>query len=425
MPPSDSYKNRWLSNRRTPANGADPRHVVILQRSRSPLLYSWHLNWDEVAPGSFTRASAAMRQEAASRPATEAFVGGIDTSGAKIYSAPISVNGPGTWALVDSYAGALDVALAFGGGMVPLPRYRTGFVTEGEPWAFIVTAAGALIARRLDGETVDETIAAANVTRVSAVMGVTSRYRDITQGLLVFYVLSTGGVYYKALIDGVWEGPSEVADAPASPVDIGAGRTWDYRIWLHISDAAGAVYEVMSKMAISANANLEYLTAAVSTTIDVYEVTYNDLQSPDEYITASLGAEVTVLWGLAPVLLAVANLDDGAGNWGLKVKLDFDADLYSVAGNDTAFQLIDASSFGFDCTAIAQESARRLVLPVAEFNNAVNPIRLVYTPGTLIGDVELVAAIDQAFTASGLVPTYTDPPVPQSAANIIDWEAVQ
>ncbi len=125
MPPSDSYKNRWLSNRRTPANGADPRHVVILQRSRSPLLYSWHLNWDEVAPGSFTRASAAMRQEVASRPATEAFVGGIDASGAKIYSAPISVNGPGTWALVDSYSGALDVALAFGGGMVPLPRYTT------------------------------------------------------------------------------------------------------------------------------------------------------------------------------------------------------------------------------------------------------------------------------------------------------------
>ena len=309
-------------------------------------------------------------------------------------------------------------ALEFDGSFVRVPHGKVEFRTESIPWLFYTTTGNQLMGGLLGGTY--EAIAG-NVTAFDSIRGVASIYKDIDQGFIVFYIVS-GSVYYRQRISGVWEEQQTVGLTPAGAVSIKAERTFDWRIVLQITDNTGALHEVFTKMAISAHVNYEQLTAKIENTVAVYEVAYLDTMSQHEYLTGLIDMVITTLWGIAPKVLSIANEDDGTGDHGFKVRITFDADLFSVSGNAAAFSMVDDFAASYDCTAIGQDG-RELILTFEDFNNATNPIMLTYTPGTIIGEVELVEAFALEFSATELDPVFQEPPAPVSAENIIDWEA--
>jgi hypothetical protein len=148
---------------------------------------------------------------------------------------------------------------------------------------------------------------------------------------------------------------------------------------------------------------------------------YSDNDSAREYLIVSASADIDRLYRLPPEVVHIENIDNGEGDYGFLVRITFDSDVSSVAGNTSAFSMVDDLASGYACTGIAQESARSVVAAFEDFNSAMMPLTITYTPGTITGEVEPLATFSEEFEATGLVPVITDPPVPVSIENIAEW----
>ena len=103
-----------------------------------------------------------------------------------------------SWTVVETIANCIGCAIEFNGSFVKSGINKVEYLTD-EPWLFHVTSDGQLMAGVLGGSY--ESLGWCECHGSDAVRGVASKYKDIDQGLLVFYVIA-GDLYYRDLIDG-------------------------------------------------------------------------------------------------------------------------------------------------------------------------------------------------------------------------------
>ena len=312
---------------------------------------------------------------------------------------------------------------------------RIEYYTPGLPWLFYTTTSGQLMAGVLGGPY--ESLVASGVTAIDAIRGVASALENIDQGLFVFYVID-GTVYYRALINGEWDGQAELNIGPENIVEIKAERVFDWRIVLQVKTSTGELYEIFGRMYNSGWTNIEHLTAHAAMAVDVHEIDYHE-RKLEEHITSLNLMGVAVLYALSPIMMYAENIvasiyDEEIEEWkddyGYKVRVHWNENVFGEEANAGSFILVDSNSVVFGSTLVEKinassygvgdaqnKYARDLEITFQNFNNAVGEVSLQYVPGTMTGDIVAVTATSVSFTPTGLVPFATDQPVPLSAWN--------
>lgn len=426
--------DKLRQNFQTFDNNADPKMDVIAQKMSKYITEGNTLRPRTIRTGnSLNPLDICIRREVLTQDPSEIFMVYIEDGVAKVATLPYVYTPDQEFEYQYTLGIASDVACDFD-GRFELVRDHTGIffdtdiiwalVTFDEPWIAMVTN-GALTVRK--GFGAPYTLAEENITKCVIIRGLKSTTDILTdQGMVCAYLKTDGAVYYRNYCeqeDGsyIWEIERQITDFVGTVTNIGIFRTGDYRLGF-LAEISGEIHILLTDRSWSGMAILpEYIDVETSMTVDVYEIDYIDVTDGDEYISASADMSVSVKWGLAPEILIVENIADGDDDWGFLVRITFDSDISSVAGNASQFLMTDLYSSGYYCTAISQESARSIILTFEDFNSASMPLTLDYTPGTISGEVELLAAFSEEFEATNLVPVILDPPVPLSIENIEEW----
>jgi hypothetical protein len=405
---------RILKNVQSVQNENAPSVEIIVSRANTPILRPEY--WQEsVVTADTTATCTSVAVKKTGRKITDVYVsyvaGGVLTIKKAAFLLPITRM---VWETVDTVDGAVECAIEFDGTFRKIER-NVEFRTGDTPCLFYTTSAGALMYGLVGAETY-EPLVASGVSNLDAVMGVESRYGEISQGLICFYIIA-GAVYYRQLIDGVWQGQETVAIAPVNAVSVKAERLFDYRIVLHVTDNTGALYEVFSKMEASGWNSQDFICAAIGVVSSSISINY-----PDRYESIRISAAVETisasLYALSPIMISAVNIDDGFGDYGYKVLVTFDERIYDV---DTGFAMTDTASGAWPSLSVVKISDTVVEVTFANFNNATGDCTVVYTPGEMMGDIVAVEADSIIFMPTGLIPFATDPPAPVIIENIEDW----
>jgi hypothetical protein len=417
----ETIRARLLQAQKTLYNNANPSMDIFAVRPETPIRDE--RLWQEVivTPGvTATNTSVAVRKTS-SRSADRAYVGYVASGTLVVKTAamtyPVSQM---NWTIVETIPNCLDVALEFDGSFVYGRNGKVEYRTDTLPKLFYTTASGQLMYGTLGGTY--ESIIGANVDNFDAIRGVASRFKTEDQGMIVFFVIG-GILYYIQCIDGIWQSQETVTVAPANIVDVRAERTWDYRIVLQVTDASGKLYEIFTKMASSGWNDTHYISTNIaSMNVHVHEINFYDRQADTDYISASLLMILADLYTESPVFYQVHNIED-AGDWGKKIWLRFDERVWNTTGNEEYFTLVDALGVTWYGQVITGAGTHELIIEFTNFNNAMNPVTLYYTPGTATGDIANLLSDSISLVLTGLVPYPTDPPELVTIENTIEWEA--
>lgn len=427
-----ALRAKLLLAQQTYYQNAEPHIEVIVNRSRTPITYKGF--WEEViVTAGVTSISTSVAVRKTSRSAADrAYVAYVEdnndlTVKSAAFTYPISNM---IWDVEETISGCLCCALDFDGSFVRASRDKVEFRTEETPWLFYVTSTGQLMAGVLGGPY--ESLVGANVTAVDAVRGVASKYKDIDQGLLVFYVIA-GDLYYRDLIDGVWGDQTSVSIAPADLVSVHAERTFDYRIVLQVMDDSGKLYEIFTKMEASGWNGTEYAVKLLSAAASVVrtQINYLEAKHSDEAITLVVAPTEFWLMSINPPTLRKAwnvpieletpydPYDDNI-DYGYVVIFEFNQIVRNAEMFPADFQIEDA----YGSVWLGQEvelNGRFVTVYFNNFNNAENSITATALAGNLSNGYTDLVETSVEFDAVGLVPVITEPPVPLSVENIEDW----
>jgi len=291
-----TIKDKLLLAQQTLYNNAQPSMEVIAVRPRTAIFHERF--WQEsIVTAGVTAVCTSVAIKRTKRWGETIYVAYVDTNDLlTVKSAPfVFPIRKMSWTTIETVANCTACALEFEG------RFRHNganvhFLTDTLPYLFYVTAAGALVGGVLGSEY--EIIAAAGVTAVDVINGVSNTYDAQNQGFFVFYIID-GSVYYNSLFDGTWEGQRSVSIAPANAVKIKAERTFDYRIILQVTDNTGALYEIFTKMEATGWNGTDFISMNVGVVADLVEVFYSDLQN-----TENISLDVSVLGYPVPMLMA-------------------------------------------------------------------------------------------------------------------------
>lgn len=333
------------------------------------------------------------------------------------------------WEDVEEIPGCSQCALDFDGRFT-----RNGtiieFLTDDLPWLFYTTTSGELKGGILGSPY--ESLVGANVTAIDAVRGVASKYKDIDQGLLVFYVIA-GNLYYRDLIAGVWGDQTSVSIAPADIVSVRAERTFDYRIVLQVTDTSGALHEIFTKMEASGWNGTDYATKLSTVTLSIIPtlITYLDAKNDDVAVTASAVALDT--WNMSiysPVLLRAWNVPisletpydpyDDDLDYGYCVIFEFDQIVRNAELFPSDFMIEDDAGSKWYGQEVYLNN-RFVTVYFGNFNNAENSITAKALAGNLTNGYTFLTETSVQFNATGLIPVFVPSPVPVSIENIQDW----
>lgn len=405
---------RIIQNVQSEQNNNAPRVEVIVSRARAPIARAEH--WQEcIVAESTTATVTSVAVEKTGREISNIYAayvaGGVLTVKKAKFVIPIRKM---QWQTVATIPGAVACAVEFDGHFERHGRF-VEYRTESTPWIFYTTTTGELWGGILGGTM--EILSASGAAQIDVVRGISGAYGDISQGLAVFYVTSSGAVKYRQIINGAWEGEQTVSIAPANAVYIKAERLFDYRICLQVQCADYSLWEIFTKMEASGWNGSENIDAVI-TAKNVLMRIHFDEERVTEYLHSSISADNVILYAFSPVLILAENIDRGDGDKGYKVRATFDERVYDPM---CGFTLTDSASGAWSCTSVVKVSDKALEIEFLNFNNAVGECTLAYTPGTIMGDVVPLEACSIDFTPSGLVPFAIEPPVPLTIENIQDW----
>jgi len=427
---SSSLLAKLQNSMQTIDNNANPQMEVITQKAAKYINQGTFLAPRTIRTGdSLGRLDITIRREDKDEEPTEIVMIYIEDGLAKVATMPY-VNTPDDLFEYQYTIGpATDVACDFDGRFAHITDHTElyfdtslvwALVTFGEPYLAVVNDGTLTLYHGLDEPIV---LVESGVTRVSLLRGwksVTSVLSD--QGLICAYVKTDGKVYYQnycEMEDGsyVWDIEREVTVLAPPITDISLFRTADYRIGF-IVEGGGTItwaitYRSWSGMAIPP----EYLSVDMSTSISISEITYYDGYNR-ENITTICGMDLDVLYGLPPIIKSVANIDDGTGNYGVQMLIKWDENVFDEISNITSFKITDAYGGAWPSTNITKVNDKELIVTFVDFNNCYELATLTYTPGTLIGDVELVELQTMDFMPVGLIPTVIVPPALVSYTNV-------
>jgi hypothetical protein len=405
---------RIIKNVQTEQNNNTPRVEVIVSRARAPIARAEH--WQECIVAEST--TATVTSVAVKKTGREisyiyaAYIaGGVLTVKKARFVIPIRKM---QWQTVTTIPNAVACAVEFDGHFERHGRF-VEYRTDSVPWIFYTTTAGELWGGILGGTM--EILSASGAAQIDVVRGISGAYGDISQGLAVFYVTTSGAVKYRQIINGEWAGEQTVSIAPANAVYIKAERLFDYRICLQVQCADYSLWEIFTKMEASGWNGTENIDAVI-TAKNVLMRIHFDEERVTEYLHSSISADNVILYAFSPVLVFAENIDRGDGDKGYKVRATFDERVYAPM---CGFTLTDSASGAWSCTSVVKVSDKALEIEFLNFNNAVGECTLAYAPGTIMGDVVPLEACSIDFTPSGLVPFAIEPPVPLTIENIQDW----
>lgn len=405
---------RIIKNVQSEQNNNAPSVEVIVSRARAPIARAEH--WQEcIVTESTTATVTSVAVEKTGREISNVYAayvaGGVLTVKKAAFTIPLRKM---QWQTVETVSNAVACAIEFDGRFDRNGRF-VEFVTENTPWIFYTTTTGELWGGIL-GETLT-LLSASGATQIDVVRGISGAYGDISQGLIVFYVTSTGQVKYRQMINGDWAGEQTVSIAPANVVYVKAERLFDYRIGLQVQCADYSLWEIFTKMEASGWNGTEHIDAMLTAKNELKKIRYIE-DRDNEYLHASIVAANAILYAFSPVLILAENIDRGDGDKGYKVRATFDERVYNPM---CGFTLTDSASGAWSCVSVVKVSDKVLEIEFLNFNNAVGECTLTYTPGTIMGDVVPLEADSIDFTPSGLVPFDVEAPAPLTVENIQDW----
>lgn len=190
-----------------------------------------------------------------------------------------NLNGETTFTELDSAENAVSCAVAFDGVTVRRSDETEEFVTDPVPFLFWADEDGALHARKW-GANEDTILASSDVVKVSAVRASYSGIDRFDFGLIVFFLTTSGTLFYRQRIKGVWYDAETVSFGPdVVYTDIAAFRTWDYRVGVQAITADGTVYNLFTQYEGIGTRNQEHveiteITAEGTLTAVVYHDGY-------------------------------------------------------------------------------------------------------------------------------------------------------
>lgn len=412
-----ALKQKFESLQQTRANDADPAAHVRISRPTTPLTTDAFLERSTAAAGltSLTRCDVAVSRPVAASDPEKAYVAYVANGAAGVKSAPLTPDlSKTTWTAESFSESASDVAICFDGRMVRQSDGTTAFLTDPSPWIFWVTPGG-MCKGRILGLLGDTVIAESNCTAVAAVRATQSAVSSFDFGLVVFMILS-GQLYYRQLIDGVWYDAELVTFGPLGAVwsDVAVSRTADWRVVVQAKTTLGNVYELFTQfMGIGSKSGAEHVAGLANATEQhsLTGIAYHSAKAPGEHVTLA-GATpppYNFAYQIGPVsFLGAWNENDGTGDWGRRVVCKFDRELNptQVQANESNITLVDSIGTEFYPEYIEMDATGRfLTLVYVSINNAVGDLTVSYTPGTIHTMAgETLGAFTATFTPQNLVP---------------------
>jgi len=422
------------SRRQTIGNNANPQMDIIAQKAAKYLNQGSFLTPKTIRTGnSLGPLDICIRREDPNAEPTEIVMLYIENDMAKVATLPYVSRPDEVFEYQYTVGPATDVACDFDGRW-SLVTDRTGIyfnteiiwslVTFGEPY-FVLNNAGTLVLYQ--GQTAITTLAQDTAVKVAMLRGWKSVNHVLTdQGIICCYTRTDGKVYYRAYVEQeddsfIWENEYEITEFTPPVTNIGLFLCADYRTGF-LAEISGEVHMMVTKRSWSAMASLpEYITASVvEATVDVIDLGFYDLKSTDEYIITSNHSALILPYGdISPTMWDAWNYDDGNGDYGYYVCLRWTDSVDQALPEVDDFTMTD----GYGMTYYPQDIIRsdypnRVLLHFMNFNNALNPLVLHYTPGSLTWNGSAIAADTVPFNATNLVPYYVDPPVVTSIYSV-------
>jgi hypothetical protein len=251
------------------------------------------------------------------------------------------------------------------------------------------------------------------------------------QGFIVAYIKSDGKCYYRQYLYNVsdydWESEQEatITGVTDAFTNVTLFRTPDYRIGFAITTDQDEVYWLIT----SRNwAGLALRPEAMEVALTDYSITRSAITYNRGYEEEALEADLTDysivrLHGVSPEFTAAENINNGSGNWGIKIEITLDNPVYDVVDNHANFSVsADGSYYPPLAAEIKTGSDNKIIiLTCTDFNAAYgNDIRIDYTldAGTIVGEAgqDLETQYIE-FTPTGLVEPTTPAPEYSSAEN--------
>lgn len=309
-------------------------------------------------------------------------------------------------------ADAVSCSIAFNSVPKHNPRGIWEFITEEEPWVFWVTPEGQLKAKLCTplGQYEHE-LAIANVTDCSAVRAPAGDYGNWDLGLTVFFLMA-GQLYYRQYIDGEWCDAERVTFTGLDEltiVKIKAFNTWDYRVGVQILTDDGKLYELFTYTEGIGVRGSEHISLNLEIEGRLKKIGY-DTGYETEHLDLDISCESEMIYGLSSVPVSWGNINDGQGNYGLYVDVDFDYP-NTGGGLPDEFTLTDSMGNNFRCEELEIIDETKLRLKFYDFNQAVGNLTLTYTQGTLHSIVPLTDSFTVTFTPTNLNPLIGFPSV--------------
>ncbi len=332
-----------------------------------------------------------------------------------------------TWADAGTIPDAIDISLAFDGKMVKTIKGTVEFQTDSSPWILWCTSSGELYAKVLGDDSTLSLLTNQNCTKVSAIRGMYSDIADFDQGLLVFFLLN-GSLYYRTLKSGIWEDAVPVDFGPSNTwVDLAASRTWDYRVVLQVLDSSGNVYELFTYTEGIAKQNVERINLTkIAADGEAILIKYTNSNKVENIGISDTKASAAIVYGHSPLPISIMNADDGYGDWGKFIVVEFDYAISYIEGSASSFVLTDTNNATYVAQTIdliEDGTNKRVKLGFLDFNMSYQTeCTLTYTPGAIKGPAVPLAAFSSSFTPINLV--LSEPGKPISAINISSTQIV-
>lgn len=406
---------------------ANPAMVAWISRHSTPLTEQTFLERTKI--GNYTnvsRVSIAARRPDVNRQADRIYVAFCDNGVGKVaYADQTAAMSNHVWINIETIPDAIDIAVTFDGTMVKNLRNRIEFkTTDSTPWVFWIDSAGSLYGKLIGEDITTITLANVNASAVTAIRGIQLDVADDDQGLLVFFILD-GSIYYRQGRAGIWENALPLNFGPAVTwADISVSRTWDYRIVLQAKASDGNVYESFTQYEGIAKQNVERLEIRDITAVgEPIEVTYIDTKEEDERIEINnISGSGQIIYGLSPVPVSCVNVNDGTGEWGKYIDLEFDYPVMGIIGSASQFVIKDGNNLSYDGQTIEYIGLdnKKVRIGYINFNAAYGTTCTInYTPGTVQGPAAALSAFSFSFTPTKLVP-----PVPAVPLNVNNSDAL-
>ena len=448
-----TIQTRINKRAQTIAENANPHASVVVSRNIVPLTYWKFVNENVIDPlgagvhGRYTDLDIAVAHPRFGRPDEDIWVAAIDcTEEGSSTIVPgrlrilqtrnkLHVGDAESW-IENGFTVQADLcAIAFNSTVKKNVRGIQEYITEQYPWVFYVTD-GELFGYQINSNMVPISLAAANVTDVTAVRGPSGEYGAWDCGLTVFFLMS-GSLYYRQLINGVWYDAEQVTAGPSGVTysKIDAFNTWDYRVGVQLLDTSGNLYMIYTFTEGIGVRGTEHVEVSASAKMKLTGIEYSSTQET-EHVAVASSANVLLRYAWSVVPLSVENIEDANEKWDTTIQILFDYPVHSDGLTPSLFTLVDTEGYYYECrgfTISDNGEGRLLTLAFASFNLAQhwqdNSLTLTYTKpasGGLMSPAVQTDSFSETFAPVNLDVPSVLPPAFASARNYdIDYRKTE